>query len=376
MFPLLLKDSKWKPLGSGTSSKGAIAIGRGLFLGAPLVIVFGLLLAGADPVFEKLVGNVFDVNVPDLVAHLLIMLVGAWMTGGYLRRALTNPDVTVEESTERASRKPPFGAIEIAIPLGLLNALFFIFVVVQFRYFFGGGERVRSIAGLTYSEYARRGFFELVAVAALALPVLLIADWLVLKESRRDQVLFRSMAAVLIVLLFVIMASAIQRMFIYLREYGQTELRIYTTAFMAWLAILFGWFVATVLRGRRNRFALGAMLSGLAIILMLHLINPDAMMVQVNAHRAAHGRSFDVCYNTSLSADSVSELVRDIGWLRQEDQCRVARSLLDNWSEPKGDWRTWNMDRAAAVRAVQDSRLLLEGLVATDHNEPTTADDR
>jgi hypothetical protein len=310
MFSLLLKDAKWKPLNSGARSRHAIAVGRGLFVGVPLVIVFGLLLANADPVFEKLMGNVFDVNAPDLLAHLLIMAACAWMTGGYLRRALANPGAPVEEGTEGADRKPPFGAIEIAIPLGLLNALFLIFVVVQFRYFFGGGERVRSIAGLTYSEYARRGFFELVAVAALALPVLLIADWLVLKESRWDRVLFRSMAAVLIGLLFVIMASAIQRMFIYLREYGQTELRIYTTAFTAWLAVLFVWFAATVLRGRRNRFALGAMVSGFAIILMMHLINPDAMMVQVNAHRAAQGRTFDVCYNTSLSADSVPELVR------------------------------------------------------------------
>jgi hypothetical protein len=362
MFPLLLKEAKWKPLDSGTRSRQAIAIGRGLFLGVPLVIVFGLLLANADPVFDRLIANLFDVDVPDLLAHVLIMGVCAWVVGGYVRRALASPQVPIEEGSDR--KAPSLGAIEIAVPLGLLDALFLIFVVIQFRYFFGGGERVRSIAGLTYSEYARQGFFELVAVAALALPVLLIADWLLRKESRQDEILFRSMAAVLVALLFVIMASAIQRMFIYLREYGQTELRIYTTAFMAWLAILFLWFVGTVLIGHRSRFALGAVLSLFAIILMLHLINPDAMMVQVNSHRAAGGRSFDVSYNTSLSADSVPELVRDIGWLRQEDQSRVARFLLDNWTEPKGGWRAWNADRSAAVRAVRDSRLLLDRLVA------------
>jgi hypothetical protein len=133
---------------------------------------------------------------------------------------------------------------------------------------------------------------------------------------------------------------------------------------MAWLAILFVWFAATVLRGHRNRFAFGAMLSGFAMILILHSINPDAMIVQANAHRAAGGHSFDVSYNTSLSADSVPELVRDIGWLRQEDQSRVARFLLGNWSERKGDWRTWNRDRAAAVRAVQDSKMLLDRCAA------------
>src|SRR5262249_1210002 len=161
-------------------------------------------------------------------------------------------------------------------------------------------------------------------------------------------------------LLFVIMVSAFERMFLYVREYGQTELRTYTTAFMAWLAILFVWFAATVLRGRRDRFAFGAMISGFAMILFLHLANPDAMIVRTNAGRAARGLAFDVAYNTSLSADSVPELVRDIGLLRSDDQAWVARSLLNNWSSPKGDWRTWNSDRAAAVRAVQDSKAMLD----------------
>src|SRR5262249_51282696 len=254
--------------------------------------------------------------------------------------------------------------VDIAVALGLVNILFLAFVVVQFRYFFGGGERVQSVAGLTYSEYARRGFFELVAVAALALPVLLAADWFAKKESRQDEMLFRSMAAILISLLFVIMASAFQRMFLYLREYGQTELRTYTTAFMVWLALLFLWFAATVLRGRRDRFAFGAVVSGFAMVLILHFANPDAMIVRTNAARAASGRGFDVVYNSSLSADSVPELVRDIGLLRSDDQTMVARFLLNRWSRPQGDWRTWNTDRAAALHAVQDSRPLLEQLAA------------
>jgi len=202
------------------------------------------------------------------------------------------------------------------------------------------------------------------AAGSIALPVLLAADWLAKKESRQDEILFRSMAAILIALLFVIMVSAFERMFLYLAEYGQTELRTYTTAFMVWLAILLFWFAATVLRGRRDRFAFGAMISGLAMILVLHLANPDATIVRTNACRAARGLSFDVAYNTSLSADSVPELVKDIGLLRSDDQARVARSLLNNWSAPKGDWRTWNNDRAAAVRSVQASRTLLEKLAA------------
>jgi hypothetical protein len=53
------------------------------------------------------------------------------------------------------------GPVELSIVLGLLDILFLAFVLVQFRYLFGGAELVRVSTSLTYAEYARRGFFEL-----------------------------------------------------------------------------------------------------------------------------------------------------------------------------------------------------------------------
>jgi hypothetical protein len=115
------------------------------------------------------------------------------------------------------------------------------------------------------------------------------------------------------------------------------------------------------------------MIAGFAIIGILHVANPDAMIVRTNAGRAASGRTFDVAYNTSLSADSVPELVKDIGLLRSEDQARVARSLLDHWSSPNGDWRTWNSDRSAAVHAVQRAQPVLERYAASTYGQPISA---
>src|SRR5262249_38358145 len=144
------------------------------------------------------------------------------------------------------------GFVEIATALALLDLLFLAFVLVQFRYFFGGADVVLSSTHLTYAHYARHGFFELVTVAALAVPLLLMAHAL-LRGARPAQTrLFRLLAGALVALLFVIMLSAVQRMRLYQREYGLTELRVYTTAFMGWLAAVFLWLCATVLRGRRE----------------------------------------------------------------------------------------------------------------------------
>src|SRR5262249_22685826 len=76
MIPLLFTEIKWRPEVSALRSKHVLALGRGIALALPLILVFGFLLAGADPVFGSFVGKAFSVNLDfgDLVAQLLIMI--------------------------------------------------------------------------------------------------------------------------------------------------------------------------------------------------------------------------------------------------------------------------------------------------------------
>src|SRR5262249_24542297 len=185
---------------------------------------------------------------------------------------------------------------EMAIPLGMLDVLFLSFVIVQFRYFIGGAASVETSTGLTYAEYARRGFFELVAVSALVLPILLGIDWLVSNGTAATRRIFRALALIRVLLLSLIMLSAVQRMRLYQSEYGLTELGLYTTAFMGWQGLVFVWFILTVLRGRRERFAFGAMTAGLVVIGLLHVASPDAFIIRINTDRIREGRRFDAVY--------------------------------------------------------------------------------
>ena len=84
------------------------------------------------------------------------------------------------------------------------------------------------------------------------------------RQERARLALFRGLAALQVALVFIIAASAFHRMKLYRDEYGLTQLRFYTTAFMIWLAVLLFWFVCTVLTGRRQRFAIGALATGVA----------------------------------------------------------------------------------------------------------------
>lgn len=176
------------------------------------------------------------------------------------------------------------GTTEVAVVLGAMNLLFLSFVIVQVPYLFGGMEHVQNTQGVTLAEYARRGFGELVAVSFLVLPTLLIGQWLIRSSARAAQRLFTVLAATEIVLLFVIMGSAVQRLVLLTGNlgYGMTTVRLYPLIFMGWLAIVFIWFGATVLRGARQYFAWGALWSAFFVLGATHFLNPDAFIVKTN----------------------------------------------------------------------------------------------
>jgi Domain of unknown function (DUF4173) len=397
-FPLLLKDVKWKEIPGAGWSRQVKAILRGVLIAVPLVILFGGLFIAADAGFERLVNRIFFLDFETVFGHVLLAFALAWIAGGFLRGLLFGREVKIRDGraefvalnqtsvplTEAANisslpelQKPgplSLGMVEIGITLGLLNLLFLAFVALQLRYFFGGAGFVQVSGGPTFSEYYRRGFFELVTVAALVLPILLVAHWLLRKENPKHERIFRLLAGTQVALLFVIMTSAVRRMLLYQSEYGLTELRLYTTAFMFWLALVFVWFVATALRGRRDQFACGALVAGLLVIAALHVINPDAFIVRVNVRHAQAGRGFDAGYATSLSADAVPALIENLPFLSGADQRIIARRITNRWSQPaSGDWRSWNWSRARASGIVMERAEELSPLSLPEVVEVTDA---
>ena len=281
-------------------------------------------------------------------------------SAGYLRQTFTGGDWS--GFGLRCPAALAVGGVEIGVALGLLDLLFLSFVAVQFRYLFGGAPLVEASTDLTYAEYARRGFFELVAVVALALPCLLVADWARRPTGpRRDLVVFRVLAFALVATLVVVMASAVQRMLLYQQAYGLTELRLYATAFMAWLAIVVFWFAATALRGQRGRFAFGALVAGFIVLGGINALNPDELIARTNLARVGAPvasefgrRPFDYQYTLQLSADAVPALVDGIAEMSPAARAAVARDALRRWNPraAPSDWRTWNWGRALAADTV------------------------
>lgn len=258
------------------------------------------------------------------------------------------------------------GSVEVGVILGLVNALFLSFVVFQIPYLFGGMELVQTTPDFKLADYARRGFGELVAVSALVLPLLLAVHWLLKKEDGFASTLFKILAGAQIAMLFVIMASAVQRLFLLTGPlgYGMTTVRLYPMIFMSWLAIVFVLFILTVLRGARNRFAWAALWSAIGVLGATHVLNPDAFIVRTNLALMQQGRDFDIYYNVrELSDDAIPALLSNRETMNSDDRCIVASELRARLNDTKNehDLRSWNLSRSISRQMLAEDSVITDG---------------
>lgn len=404
---LVFADIKWNNIPQTGWSKHLVAVLRGLAIAAPILFVFGVLFTAADAVFENFVQNTLSLDPESIIPHVLMISFFTWITAGYLRGALneslleteketagaaqTKPPVwsvteLKEEDPEKNENAPPveekkrrdwrafdnsflpaaftLGAIETGIILGLINLLFLSFVVIQIPYLFGGFSLVQATPDFKLAEYARRGFGELVAVAALVLPILLLSHWLLRKDKAINHKIYGALAGVQIVLLFVIMLSAAQRLFLLTGNlgYGLTTARFYPMVFMILLALVFVWFAATVLRGAREQFAWGALWLTLFLLGTLHVLNPDEYIVRTNIRLMQQGRAYDSYYTGELSDDAIPAILESIP-LMAGDQQQTTRHLLGYRfceKQKETDFRSWNLSRWLAQNALEKDGGFIE----------------
>lgn len=400
-FVLLMDDIKWTTIPQTGWTKNLTAIFRGLAIATPILLIFGALFMAADAVFQGIIEKTFNLDPAILFSHIFLIGIFSWGIAGYFRasilggenKAETKPEIqpqtlsitepiTEEKNVEAEPKVEPIkeekiwnwrkmdssflpngftlGAIEISIVLGLINLLFLSFVIVQLPYLFGGFELVQQTEDLKLAHYARRGFGELVTVAALVLPILLFSHWLLRKDKPINEKIYRVLAGIQILLLFVIMISATQRLLVLTGNlgYGLTTVRLYPMAFMIWLAIVFAWFGLTVLRGVREQFAWGALWSALFVVGTLHVLNPDDFIARTNIRLMNEGRSFDAYYHTTLSDDATPVLLENINSMSFEQQCRIKNRFINRLEEAKQerDFRSFNFSRWKARKWLGQSQ--------------------
>ncbi len=290
---------------------GSILLGIGIAI--PILAVFMALLASADLAFanqlDKVIQSLRLEDLPEWIfrfVYIVILadiLVGLWLHTGFPKKP-ENPD------PGKNPAKPFLGWVVTIIPLISIVILFMSFVVFQFHYLFGAQTNI-SIEGFTYAEYARRGFFELLAIAVISLGIDLIFSAISKRDERIQGGIFTGLRVAIMALVLIILASAIERLTLYENAYGFSRIRTVSHVFIYWLG---GLIIATVILilVKRIRFF------GLAVILMvfgfgtsLAFLNVDGFIARQNIQRAQLGYELDSVYLGMLSNDAVPVIVSE-----------------------------------------------------------------
>jgi hypothetical protein len=250
---------------------------------------------------------------------------------------------------------PRLGVVEAVVILLAVDLLFLAFVAIQVTYLFGGQANI-TVEGFTYADYARRGFFELVAVGVLAMGLALGLLQVVRSSAGRGVRVFQACLTALIVLVLVILASAGQRLILYEAAYGFPTLRLYSHVFMAVLAGVFAWLLITIW-WRPERFAVGAFVAMMAFVAILDAINPDALIARQNVARYEATGDLDTDYLNGLSPDAVPALATALptlsGQARTEAQAVLAHHAVTRAGGRPEPWQSRNLglERAREVLA-------------------------
>ena len=323
----------------GESRGLLVSVLRGTAIGLPVIGVVGLLLASADPVFASFFN--LSVDPPDLFLHALLSLIGAWLVGGLVRAASGDSARTEGRAGWR------LGATEVITVLAVLDMVFLAYAIAQLVGALGAGGDALRAAGVTYSDYARSGFFQLLWVAGITFVSLLALSAMVRTETPRSLLAVKVLAELAVALTLVILFVAWRRLSTYEDAYGWTMLRFYSHAFAAWIAVAFCSLAVWIagINAQRPAWIYGATATaGIGALVVLNLINPEALVVRLNVSRPDMA-TFDPAYLAGLSEDATSEALSPDVPSRFAARLRTATCSR---RATRRDWAAFNLSSVLA----------------------------
>jgi len=297
-----------------------------------LIAVFGGLFASADALFSSWAEAVVpDVTLDGVVLRLFLLaaVAGAALTVTYV--ALNPPHVRVPEP------RPLGRTFEWLLPVGIVTALYVVFVAAQLTVMFGGHAYLARTTGITYAEYVHQGFEQLCVATVLTLGVVAAAAAKARRELPHDRLVLRVALGLLCTLTLVVVASALYRMHVYEEAYGFTRLRLVVSLFEGWLGLVLVLVLVAGIRLRGRWLPMAVVVTAALSLLGFAWLNPDAYIAAHNVDRYHQTGKIDLAYLTGLSADAAPELA--------DLSPDVAACVV---GDGHGDWLAWNLGRARA----------------------------
>lgn len=328
-----------------TNTRKMVPLLLGGGLTVVLLAVFGALFASADAVFAEAVEQLFSAQdwAESLPLRILLFVVFAVVVASAVLVGLR----PVAEP-KAPDLKITAGRALWVTPLTALNLLFATFVGMQLTVLFGTTRWVASATGLTYAEYARSGFFQLVVVSVFVLAIVAVASG-TLDLKGFDRWLMAGLLGLLCVLTLVILFSALHRLDLYTEVYGLSRLRASVAATIWWLGgvfalVLMAGAARLTRRGHARWLPRTLVLMTSASLLAFAVWNPDLRVAETQIAVRGVNR-IDLDYLGDLGAEAVPALDR---LPEPSRSCVLLDVIAANDLAGPDPWNGWNLARREA----------------------------
>ena len=275
---------------SNTKTKYFLHIFFGLLIGTPFIMIVLFLLSSADATFKNIFDNLFnlDISVPKNIGTLIWSLPMAT----YLYALIYGSSIednsksfNIDKFNKTMDNAASIPRLSLYTVNAVICCFYILFIGIQVIYFIDilGGSLP---ADFTYSEYARRGFFELLAVALINIVFIAVAKVLSVKNENNKYMHIHILLNSILTLLLISVAFA--KMYLYISTYGLTTLRIIPSVFMIFLCFVF----AFIIMGEFKKSFPVTKLSfyaGNILFVLLCLANIDAVVARYNLNAYMNG---------------------------------------------------------------------------------------
>lgn len=335
-----------------------LKVATGIGISLPILLVVLSLLSQADGVFGFFLSEIPRVLLSwtsfETLWRLFLIALVAMGLFAYFHALMEEREEHVEiPDPTREEHKIVWDGVIMVTVLTMINIVYIAFTVIQISYLFTGNQMLLP-AGMTYAEYAKNGFNELVMVTLINFAILLMTMHF---ASRAKSLLYRLIQGLLSLLTVgtgFMLFSAYFRLSLYEAYYGYTYSRLLGHAFMIFLAILL---VISLVKIWHDRFSLiqSFAIVGLASYVLLNYVNMDAIIAKNNIARYHDSKILDIDYLTELSYDAVPIILS-----LAEDE-RVGSEVVSKLERriaklPANDhWQSFNFSTYQAKKWVSQS---------------------
>ena len=331
----------------------------GVALAIPVLCIVVPLLVSSDAAFEGLLKKITFRSFWEVAGALIL---GLFLFILLFSQAFCAPDTKVEKREEKDGRGvDPVVTASFSVAVSVAYVLY---LISQLAYFFNAFSGILQ-EGFTMAQYARRGFFEMSAICVINLAVVFTVSLITRKKEGKVSAAVRLPSLFICLFSLLLIATALSKMVMYIGSYGMTQLRIYTSLFMVFLAVVFV-FVILRLFVRNTPYMKAVLVSAALIIAAAGFADTDRVIASYNVNAYLDGRlpAVDMTTLENLDSDAVvpyvALLVDDSD---EEVSTRAMEILTDRFyenfeiksdnnvtvhAEYKGDFRNFNVPRYKA----------------------------